>query len=93
MDPPHWLIYVRLRGDRLRPGKAEVVTPFLRVGSHPEPRQVTRHRLSVMRNQNSTRFRGDADYPGVGQTDDTAIMSTEEIDGWVPIKSPRSSTR
>jgi hypothetical protein len=46
----------------------------------PKPREVTRHGLSVMRNQNSTRLRGDADYVGVGQTDNTAIMGTHEID-------------
>jgi len=36
-----------------------------------------------MRNQNSTRLRGDADYVGVGQTDNTAIMGAHEIDRWL----------
>jgi hypothetical protein len=37
-----------------------------------------------MRNQNTTRFRSGADYVGVGQTDNTAIMGTHEIDRWLP---------
>jgi len=36
---------------------------------------MTRHRLSVMRNENPTRLRGDADYRGVGQADHTAVKA------------------
>ncbi len=50
----------------------------------PKPREVPRHRLPIVRNQNSTRFRGDADYVGVGQTDDSAINGVHEIDRWLP---------
>ncbi len=41
-------------------------------------------------NQNSTRFRSDADYVGVGQTDDSAINGVHEIDRWLPAANANS---
>jgi hypothetical protein len=44
-----------------------------------KPREVTRHRLSIMGNQNSTGFRGNAEGVGVGFADRTTVMSAQEI--------------
>jgi len=43
-----------------------------------------------MRNQNSTPSRSDADYVGVGQTNNTAIMGVQEIDRWPPPAKARN---
>jgi len=37
-----------------------------------------------VRNQNSTRIRGDADYIGVGKTNNTSIMCGQENDRALP---------
>src|SRR5207302_1791231 len=60
---------------------------FLRYDNHArarsflkKPREVSRHRLSVMRNQNTSGFRSNPEDIGIGDAHDTTVVRSEEID-------------
>jgi len=66
-------------------GSADI--EFLRYDDHAgtrssfeKPREVSRHRLSIMRNQNTSGFRGDPEHIGIGNTHYTAVVGPEKID-------------
>src|ERR1035438_9479247 len=56
-----------------------------------QPRAVgsNRDKSEVVRNQNSTRFRGDCDYVGVGKTDMYSAQTTEAARPARPFKPAR----
>ena len=46
--------------------------------------EITEHRLAIVRNENSRRFRGNGEHLGIGNADNTALMSAEDINGRLP---------
>ena len=46
----------------------------------PKSREVNWHRLSIMRDQNPVGLRSEAEYFGVRQADDAAVMRAQEAD-------------